>query len=429
MIEEQKLHTQSSGITVGVQRTILENRLTVLTKEVHDRPIVSCFIWYRVGSRNEELGQTGKSHFLEHILFKGTDRYHKGEIDLITLKNGGANNAFTSNDFTAYYFNFASDRWRAALEIEASRMRNNIFIEEEFNSEKQVVIEELLRDMDEPWEALSQEVWATSFKQHPYHNPTIGWLDDLVRASAEDLKRYYDQWYHPRNAILVIVGDIESDRTLSYVRELFGPIPGGPEPPEMMIKEEPQRGERRVIVRKETLLERMMIGYHAPEVAHADSYPLQVVSTLLSTGKTSRFYRRLQEREQSVTFAVSSYDEAIDPTLFLIRAEVKPGRKLEDVERAITEEIDALKEEQVSAEELDKAKRLIEARFILGSEEVFNQAMMLGLFETIYRFEYLQTYLDYIKAVSPEDIQRVVRRYLNQDNRTVGYLIGVSGNS
>ena len=210
-------------ITRGVQKRVLPNGLTLITKELHDKPVVASVIWYRVGSRNEELGQTGKSHFLEHMLFKGTERYKKGEIDLITLKNGGANNAFTWLDFTAYYFTFASDRWQDALEIESDRMRNTSFAEEEFASEKQVVEEELSIGLDGPWEALENEVWATAFRQHPYHWPTVGWIEDLESATGADMKAYYDKWYHPRNATLVIVGDFNSDEIAEKVERVVWP--------------------------------------------------------------------------------------------------------------------------------------------------------------------------------------------------------------
>src|SRR4029078_5119232 len=167
-----------------VRRTVLDNGLVVLTKELHTSPIVTSMIWYRVGSRNEELGHTGKSHFLDHILFKGTDRFKKCEIDLLTLKNGGANNAFTSHDFTAYYFNFASDRWHAALDIEADRMVNCVFDHDEFEAEKKLVIEELKTSLDSPWGLLFQELDAAAYKVHPYRNPIVGWLVDVERANA-----------------------------------------------------------------------------------------------------------------------------------------------------------------------------------------------------------------------------------------------------
>ncbi|HKP85214.1 MAG TPA: pitrilysin family protein [Blastocatellia bacterium] len=420
-------------LTRGAQKTVLANGLTVITKELHDKPIVASIIWYRVGSRNEEIGQTGKSHFLEHMLFKGTQKYKKGDIDLITLENGGANNAFTWLDFTAYYFTFASDRWQMALEIEADRMRNTTFAEEEFVSEKQVVQEELRIGLDGPWEALENEVWATAFRQHPYHWPTVGWLDDLESATGADMKAYYDKWYHPRNTTLVLVGDFNTDEALGRVRQLFGPIPAGPEVKPLRITEPQQRGEKRVIVKKETPVERLLIGYHAPAVADPDSYPLQIVEAVLSTGKASRLYRRLVEQDQSVTVASASFHDHIDPSLFYIQAELKPESKLEDVERAIYEEIDRLKNEAISNAEIDKAKRQIEAHLVMSNEEPLQQAILLGQYETVAAeervpdeargYKYFNTILDRIGEVTSEDVARVARKYFTQDNRTVGYLM------
>src|SRR5213083_2625618 len=216
------LEIPSAFAMEDVRRTVLDNGLVVLTKEIHTSPIVTSMIWYRVGSRNEGLGQTGKSHFLEHMLFKGTDRFKKGEIDLLTLKNGGGNNAFTSHDFTAYYFNFASDRWDIALDIEADRMVNCVFAPEEFEAEKKVVIEELLMGLDSPWGLLLQDVDATAYKVHPYRNPIVGWLQDVERATAEQQQAYYRRYYQPNNAVLVLAGDFETDRVLARVSKLFG---------------------------------------------------------------------------------------------------------------------------------------------------------------------------------------------------------------
>jgi zinc protease len=390
-------------------------------------------IWYRVGSRDEELGQTGKSHFLEHMLFKGTDHYKKGAIDLITHLNGGANNAFTWLDFTAYYFTFASDRWQAALEIEASRMRGTLFAEEEFNAEKQVVEEELRIGLDGPWEALENEVWAAAFRQHSYHWPTVGWLEDLEAASGADMKAYYDKWYHPRNATLVIVGDFDADEALQKVEGLFGPIARGPEPARLGLVEPSQRGEKRLIVKKETPVERLVIGYHAPAVTHPDSYALKVAESLLATGKSSRLYQRLVEQDQSVTKADASYHDHIDPGLFYFQHELKPGFNLIDVERATYEEIDRLKRGDISSSELEKVKRQIQASLVLSSEEPLQQAMLLGQYETIALgegvpddsrgYHYLDTLLGRIAAVTTEEVARVAEKYFTEDNRTVGYLI------
>jgi zinc protease len=422
-----------SFLTRGVRKTVLANGLTVITKELHDKPVVATIIWYRVGSRNEELGQTGKSHFLEHMLFKGTEKYAKGEIDLVTLKNGGANNAFTWLDFTAYYFTFAADRWQTALEIEADRMRNTSFAEEEFESEKQVVEEELRIGLDGPWEALENEVWAAAFRQHPYHWPTVGWLDDLESATGADMKAYYDKWYHPRNATLVVVGDFDTASAMARIEELFAAIPAGPAPQPLRIKEPPQRGEKRLVVKKETPVERLLIGYHAPPVAHPDAYVLQVVEAILSTGRSSRLYQRLVERDQSVTSASANFHDHIDPALFYFKAELKPGFALAAVEGAIDDELDRLKREPVAEAELEKARRQIEADLVMSHEEPLQQAMLLGQYETIVGderlpaeargYRYLDSLIARIRAVTAEDIQRVARQYFIADNRTVGYLV------
>src|SRR5438128_8287312 len=282
------LPVDSSTFTGEVRRRVLDNGLVVLTKEVHTSPIVTSMIWYRVGSRNEELGQTGKSHFLEHMLFKGTERFKKGQIDLITLKNGGGNNAFTSHDFNAYYFNFASDRWDIALEIEADRMVNCAFDPDEFEAEKKVVIEELKTGLDSPWGLLLQEEEASAFKVHPYRNPIVGWLQDVERATAEQQQAYYRRYYHPNNAILVIAGDFDTDQVLTKVARAFSPIPAGAPALPLLLKEPPQRGERRLVVRWRSKVPRLAIAYHAPEIAQHDSYALQVLAVVLAEGKSSR---------------------------------------------------------------------------------------------------------------------------------------------
>ncbi len=420
-------------LTEGVRRTVLANGLTVLTKEVHTHPIVASVLWYRVGARNESLGRTGTSHFLEHMLFKGTERYPKGSIDLVTLKHGGSNNAFTWLDYTAYYFTFASDRWEVALEIEADRMRGTLFEPDEFAAEKQVVLEELRIGLDGPWDELEYEVWATAYRQHPYHNPTVGWIQDLVDATADDMKAYYDAWYHPRNATLVLVGDFDTDRVLPRVEELFGSIPTGPESPLMRIVEPPQRGEKRTVVRKPTPVERLVMAYHVPEVGHPESYAVQVLEAALSLGKTSRLYRRLVETDRSVSIINAGYNDHVDPSLFVIRAEVKPGFTLAAVEGAIEDEIDKLARDGVSQAELSRVKRRIRADLVLSNEQVLNQAILLGEYETIAvsrhlgdddrGYAYLNNYFERVDAVTSDDVRVAAATYLIRDNRTVGTLV------
>jgi zinc protease len=406
-----------------VRRTVLDNGLTVLTRELHASPIVSAMIWYRVGSRNEELGQTGKSHFLEHMLFKGTDRFKKGAIDLVTLKNGGNNNAFTSHDFTAYYFNFASDRWDVALDIEADRMVNCVFAPEEFEAEKKVVIEELRMGLDSPWGLLLQELDAAAYKVHPYRNPVIGWQQDVERATSEEQQAYYRRNYHPANATLVLTGDFETDRVLEKVFQKFATIPRSPDPPPVTAVEPSQRGEKRLQVQWRSKVPRIALAYHAPEIAHPDSYALQVLNLVLTEGKTSRLYQRLVEREQSVTFVTAEYSESKDPTLFHIRAEARGEHSAEGIEAAIYEELQRIISEGPSTQELDRAKHLVQAHFILSRERAVDQAMLLGQVETLYGLSYIDTYIDKIKAVRPDDVSAACSKYLAPSSRTVGYLI------
>jgi zinc protease len=413
----------SAFATEDVRKTVLSNGLVVLTREVHTSPIVTNMIWYRVGSRNEELGHTGKSHFLEHMLFKGTERFKKGEIDLLTLKNGGANNAFTSHDFTAYYFNFASDRWEIALEIEADRMVNCAFDPEEFEAEKKVVIEELKTGLDSPWGLLLQEEEATAYKVHPYRNPIVGWLQDVERATVEQQQAYYRRYYHPDNAILVVAGDFHTEDVLKKVDRVFGSIPAGAQPEPMLLEEPPQRGERRLIVRWRSKVPRLAIAYHAPKIAAPDSYALQVLAVVLTEGKASRLYQRMVEREQSVTFVSAEYGEAKDPTLFHIRAEGRGDHSINEIEASIHDELTKISTDGVTTHELDRAKHQIEAHFILSRERTLDQAILLGQIETLYGLNYIDSYLKRIDAVNGANVADVCRRYLKENSRTVGQLL------
>jgi zinc protease len=413
----------SAFATEDVRKTVLSNGLVVLTREVHTSPIVTSMIWYRVGSRNEELGHTGKSHFLEHMLFKGTERFKKGEIDLLTLKNGGANNAFTSHDFTAYYFNFASDRWEIALEIEADRMVNCAFDPEEFEAEKKVVIEELKTGLDSPWGLLLQEEEATAYKVHPYRNPIVGWLQDVERATVEQQQAYYRRYYHPDNAILVVAGDFHTEDVLKKVDRVFGSIPAGAQPEPMLLEEPPQRGERRLIVRWRSKVPRLAIAYHAPKIAAPDSYALQVLAVVLTEGKASRLYQRMVEREQSVTFVSAEYGEAKDPTLFHIRAEGRGDHSINEIEASIHDELTKISSDSVTTHELDRAKHQIEAHFILSRERTLDQAILLGQIETLYGLNYIDSYLKRIDAVNAANVADVCRRYLKENSRTVGQLL------
>ena len=410
--------------TRDIRRTRLDNGLWVLTRELHNSPTVTSMIWYRVGSRNEEPGGTGRSHFLEHMLFKGTRKYGKGEIDLLTMKNGGTNNAFTSFDFTAYYFSFASDRWEAALEIEADRMTHTIFDAVEFDAERKVVIEELKAGLDQPWGVLMQELNRTAFERHPYRNPVIGWLEDLRAATPEDMERYYRQHYCPGSAALVLVGDFDTEAALRKVEAEFGRIPAGSPPEPRYAKEGAQERERRFDLEWRSAIPRIAIAWHAPRVGHPDSYPLQVLAAILADGKASRLYQRLVERDRAATFVSAEYGEALDDTLFYIRAEGRATRPPEVIEAGIHEEVQVIAGRGVSEHELERARHQIEAHFVFSMERSLDQAMLIGQIQTLATLDYIDDYLRRVSQVDSDQVRDACGRYLTATNRTVGWLLG-----
>jgi zinc protease len=403
---------------------MLSNGLSILTRENHTSPTVTSMIWYRVGSRNEAPGETGRSHFLEHMMFKGTDRYNKGEIDLLTMKNGGSNNAFTSYDFTAYYFNFAADRWELALDIEADRMTHTTFDPAEFDAEKKVVLEELKAGLDQPWGRLMQRANAEAFREHPYRNPVIGWQADVEAATVDGMKAYYRSHYHPGNATLVLVGDFETERVLDRAEAAFGSIPRGESLAQDLPGEPAQTAERRFEIEWRSEVPRVAIAYHTPAIGHPDSYPLQVLSVILAEGKASRLYQRLVEGERAATFISAEYAESRDNTLFYIRGEGRSERDSARIEPRVYDELNTIGMSGVTASELARAKHQIEAHFVFSMERAVDQAMLFGQIETLDRLDYIDRYLEHVRTVESNDVARVCRNYLTESNRTVGWLVG-----
>jgi zinc protease len=313
--------------------------------------------------------------------------------------------------------------------MEADRMVSCSFDPEEFEAEKKVVIEELKTGLDSPWGLLLQELEATAYKIHPYRNPIVGWLQDVERATVESQQDYYHRYYHPNNATLVVVGDFDTGAVLQKIDGAFGSIPAGSPPSQMVLREPKQRGERRLVVRWRSKVPRLAIAYHAPEIAHLDTYALQVLAVVLAEGKASRLYQRMVEREQTVTFISAEFGESKDPTLFHIRSEARGEHTIAEIESSIDDELANIAADSVSAHELDRAKHQIEAHFILSRERTLDQAILLGQIETLYGLDYIDSYLQRINAVTAADIAQVCGRYLNADNRTVGQLVSDGSDS
>lgn len=407
-----------------VREHVLANGLKVLLLEEHKAPVVVVQVWYRVGSRNEQLGKTGLSHLLEHLMFKGTEKRGPEEYSRIIQRNGGNENAFTDADNTTYFATLASDRVEVVLDLESDRMVNLKFGDEQFRPEHQVVIEERrLRTEDNPVAALFELLGATAYVAHPYQWPIIGWMDDLRQATREDALEYYRLHYAPNNAFLVIAGDFESERMIADVERWFGPLTARPAPPAVRSIEPPQRGERRAVLRRPAELPFVAIGYHVPNLRHADAPALEVASAILADGKSSRLYDRLVYRRQLARSAGANYDYTQhDPGLFTVYAQPMPGKSAAELERALLAEIEALQRHAPAEAELEKAKNSLEAGFLLAQDSLFYQALLLGQYEIADRWQRIDQYVPAVRAVAPEDVQRVARTYLVADNRTVATL-------
>jgi zinc protease len=416
-----------AGLRERVVETTLSNGLKVILLEDHRAPLVTFQVWYRVGSRNEAWGKTGLSHMLEHMMFKGTHKVGPEEFSRIIQANGGNNNAFTSKDFTAYFATLSADRVQVAVDMEADRMQNLVLREEDFRTERMVVMEERrLRTDNKPAAFLQEQVESTAFQIQPYHWPTIGWMEDLSRFLLDDLKAYYRTYYNPANAFLVVVGDMSRADVLPKIEQAFASIPTGIPPVQERDLEPPQSGERRILVRKEAQLPSLVAGYHVPNLQSPDSYVLEVIESVLSGGKSARLHERLVREKRLVIEADADHSlRSRDPGLFYLSASPLPGKDPAEVERALDEEIERLQREPVTDRELQKAKNQLEAAFVFGQDSLFYQAMMLAQNEIAASWQAIDDYLPAIRKVSAADVQRVARQYLIPDNRTVGILLPV----
>jgi zinc protease len=414
-----------AGLKEQVFETVLPNGLKVILLENHKAPLVTFQVWYRVGSRNEAWGKTGLSHMLEHMMFKGTEKVGPEEFSRIIQENGGNDNAFTSHNYTAYFENLSADRVQVAIDLEADRMQNLMLREEDFRTERMVVMEERrLRTDDNPQAVLTEQIMATAFQTHPYHWPIIGWMEDIARFTLEDLKAYYKTYYNPVNAILVVVGDFKKEELLPKIEKAFGSYPKGVAPIQDRDKDPPQIGERRIFVKKEAQLPTILMAYHVPNLREPDSYVLEVIATILSGGKSSRLYQSLVREKRLVLSADADHSlVSRDPSLFTLSADLLPGKEVSEVEKAFDQEIERLQREPVGEQELKKVKNQLEASFIFGQDSIFNQAMLLAHHEIAISWKMIDDYIPSIRKVTPEDIQRVVKKYLIPDNRTVGILI------
>lgn len=419
--EEDVARKAAAALYEGIRTETLPNGLRVFLKPIPKSPVVTTVVAYKVGSADEDLDNTGLSHYLEHLMFKGTDKIMPGDIDRLTLQNGGANNASTSEDVTVFYFDFASDRWEPALEIEADRMRHlRIDTRHEFEKEKGAVIQELQRDEDQPWDLEQKAILPLLFgKTAPYGHPVIGERQHVRGATASIIKAHYDKWYHPNNAVLVICGGFDPDLALAKIKKLFGPIPSAPLPPRKVapavVRTKPVHYE----FKTRFDVPRMLMGFNTVRTGDPDYYALEVIQGLLSNGKTSRLYKDLIEGKEIAGSVGASNGTGRYPGWFSVQLQLLQGKNRDQGEKLVLAELRRLGDEPVSPIELKRVKQNLLAGLIFDRESVHNLAETMARGLSTNDLEFLRTYLPRIAAVTAEDVQRVARKYFDPQKRVV----------
>jgi zinc protease len=418
-----------------MRATTLDNGLKVLVREEHTAPLASVWCWYKVGSRDERPGCTGVSHWVEHMNFKGTENIPRDQVKGIIEQFGGTWNGYTWIDQTTYLETATRDALDRMLFIEAERMARCLYHPDDCESERTVIISELQGGENDPDVLLDQELTATAFKAHPYRHPTIGWLSDLQSMTREDLYSHYRTYYVPNNATLVIVGDVDADEALRRADAHFGRIPPGDVPLRQWTAEPAQTGERRLTIRREGTAAYLKAAYHAPAAADAAFFPALVLDAVLTGAKgvnlwssfrgqppqrRARLYRALVDRRLASSIAGQMVPTA-QPFLYTLSATATAGTPLSSVESVLLEEIEAVRLHGVTAAELARAKKQLQARFVFDNDSITNIAHQLGFFDTVATVDIFGELSQRVDAVTLESVADIAARMFPPSNRTVGW--------
>jgi len=402
------------------RETRLENGLVVLTLEDHTTPVVAFQMWVRAGSRDESR-YTGLAHLFEHMMFKGSENIPPEEHARLIQARGGQVNAYTTRDFTVFHEDVSREALPLVIDLEAERVANLAITQETLDSEREVVLEERrLRVDDQPDGRALEALFALSFIAHPYRWPVIGWQSDVAQATLEACRTFFDHYYAPNNIVLVIVGDFDTEEALARIERTFGRLAPAAEIPRNPTREPEQRGERRATVEFDLRSPVLAVAWHAPATGHPDAEALDVLSQILSAGRSSRLYRRLVYESQLALGAEGAYWELQQAGIFYAFVAVRPGAKVERVESVLFEEIERVAREPVRPEELEKAKRQLEVDLVNGLATNHALANRVGYdFVTLGRIRPLEERLAAIEAVRAEDVQRVAQTYLGADRRSI----------
>ena len=409
---------------IAVKPHKLANGMKLLIHEDHDIPNVAMYLFFQVGSRNERTGATGMSHFFEHMMFNGARKFGPKQFDVQMEKNGGENNAYTSEDLTVYTDFFPNTALELIFDMEADRIRDLAFDPKLIESERGVVYSERRTSVDNDNAGLlAEQLRAAAFTAHPYHWPVVGWAADIEAWTAGDLKDHFRMGYAPNNCTVVVTGAVRETEVLRLARKYFEPIPSQKPPPPVRTKEPEQLGERRVTIQKPAQAPILMVAYHAPEARHADRPALEILARVLTQGRSSRLYRRMVDADQSVQSVDAGIDWNLDPGLFTVSAQLRAGGSTSQVEKALYEEIARVVKDGIGSDELNKIRNLILVDFYKGLRTIAGKANTIGRFE-VYLGDHrrLNAYPEEMRKVTVADVQRVASQYLKARHRTVATL-------
>jgi zinc protease len=417
------------AIAADAQQRVLGNGMKVVVKEDHRSPTVVSMVWYRAGSMDEVSGSTGVAHVLEHMMFKGTGKVPTGEFSKIVARAGGRSNAFTSRDYTAYHQQLHKSKLPLVLELEADRMANLVLSEEEFSKEIRVVMEERrMRTEDDAHSQVSEQMMASVYVVHPYRTPVVGWMNDLVNMRVKDARAWYDTWYVPNNATLVVAGDVVTGEVFSLVEKFFGPIPSRPLPERKPQVEPKQSGIKRLTVKAPGELPYVLMAYHVPVLRDPEKdwepYALSVLNGVLDGYDAARLNRELVKISRIANGAGASYD-AVNrgEALFYLDGTPAEGRTAPEIEEALRGQIARVVKEGISEQELRRVKAQVTASQVFSQDSVYYQATRIGMLETVgipYQTADLQ--VRKLQEVTAEQVREVARKYLVDDNLTVAVL-------
>lgn len=407
----------------------LKNGLQLFVKEDHRAPIVVSQVWYKVGSSYETRGVTGISHVMEHMMFKGTKKHGVGEFSKIVASNGGVFNAFTSDDFTGYYQIFETDKLKVSFDLESDRMRNLTLDPNEFKKEVQVVMEERRMRTDDNPHALTYERFkSVAHVANPYHHPVIGWMDDLENLTVDDVRAWYNIWYAPNNASIVVVGDVEPEKVYALAKQYFGHLKPKNLPPRKPLRSLKPLGPRSIVVKVPAKLPWMIMGYNTPSLLTAkekwEPYALEVLSAVLDSGESARLPKELVRGKQIASGASAGYSPfSMYDTLMTISGTPTENNSIDDLKNAFEGEIVRLQTELITKEELNRVKAQVIASRVFDKDSMENQAMEIGSLESIgLSWRTAEDYVKNINLVTPEQVQAVAKKYLNEDHLTLAVL-------